>query len=141
LFKRRSIAAVALCLATACKVDSTRSDETLFDLTGTWDAEFSGTIQGMGGRQTDSFVMELRQSGSAVTGTLLYRGTTLSVPLSGSVMGSAFSYSATATLAPGCPVTIQASATITAGGARIEGSQTQSTCEGSAVGEMSATRR
>jgi hypothetical protein len=118
-----------------------RSDDALVDLTGTWDAQFSGTIQGTGGRQTDSFVMELLQSGSAVTGTLLYRGTSLPVSLSGSVTGNSFTYSATATLSPGCPVTIQASATINTAGARLEGSQTQSTCEGSAIGQVTATKR
>ena len=106
---------------------------------GTWDGQFSGTVQGAGTPQTDSFVLELRQEGASVTGTMLYRGTNVPLPITGAVEGTGFSYNGRVSLSPTCEVTVRAETTID--GARLSGQQTQSTCEGTAVGQMTATRR
>lgn len=108
-------------------------------VTGTWDARFQGTVQGQGTSQIDSFVMELRQSGSSVTGTLRLSGLDLTVPVSGEVEATTFTYSARALLAPGCEAVVRAETTVDI--TRFSGSQTQSTCDGTAVGQVSATRR
>lgn len=111
------------------------------DVTGTWDARFEGTVQGQRTPQADSFVMELRQSGSNVSGTLRFSGLDLPVALTGEVDGSSFTYAARAALGPGCESVVRAQTTVEAAGTRLGGPQTQSTCEGTAVGQVSATRR
>lgn len=108
-------------------------------LAGTWDGQFSGTVQGAGTSQTDTFVMELRQDAASVSGTLLYRGTTIPLPISGTVEGNRVTYSGRVNLSPNCEATVQTDAAIDGG--RLSGSQTQSTCEGTAIGQMTATRR
>lgn len=108
-------------------------------VSGTWDAQFTGTVQGAGTRQTDTFVMELRQDGANVSGTLLYRGTTIPLPVSGRVDGARLIYDGRVSIAPNCEAVVHAETTID--GVRLSGQQTQSTCEGTAVGQMTATRR
>lgn len=108
-------------------------------VSGTWDGQFSGTVQGAGTRQTDTFVMELRQDGANVSGTILYRGTNIPLPVSGRIEGARFTYDGRVSIAPNCEAVVRAETTID--GVRLSGQQTQSTCEGTAVGQMTATRR
>ncbi|MGH9313433.1 MAG: hypothetical protein ACRD1S_09565 [Vicinamibacterales bacterium] len=111
------------------------------EITGTWDARFEGTVQGLGTSQIDRFVMELRQSGASVTGTLRFNGLDLAVPVNGEIDASTFTYTARAALAPGCEAVLKAETTVDIAGTRFSGSQTQSTCEGTAIGQVSAMRR
>ena len=111
------------------------------DVTGTWEARFEGTVEGRGTRQTDTFVLELRQSGTTVTGRVRTSGSTLELVLEGEVRGGSFTYTARARLSPGCEVELRAETTLEADGSRWSGGQTQSTCEGKAVGRVAAARR
>lgn len=108
-------------------------------VSGTWDGEFSGTVQGRGTQQRDSFVMELKQDGANVSGTLLYGGTNIPLPVSGRIDGARFTYEGRVGIAPNCEAAVRGETTIQS--ARLSGQQTQSTCEGTAVGQMTATRR
>jgi hypothetical protein len=98
-------------------------------------------VLGQGTSQTDELVMELRQSGANVTGSIRVRGLDLPVPLSGSVDGERFAYTALASLGPSCDVVVSADTSVDAEATRFTGTQTQSTCEGVAVGRIAATRR
>lgn len=111
------------------------------NVSGTWDAEFSGMVQGAGTSQRDEFVIEVRQDGSNVTGTLLVRGFDMPFTLSGAVQGTTFRYTVKGSLGPTCGVTVEAEATIDAATGHMRGKQTQSTCEGTAVGQITAVRR
>jgi hypothetical protein len=111
------------------------------NVTGTWDGRFEGTVQSRNTSQTDTFVMELRQSGSSVTGTLRFSGLDLAVAVAGEVDGTIFTYTARAFLSPACEAVVRAETTVDVAGARFSGAQTQSTCEGTAVGHVSAMRR
>ena len=108
---------------------------------GTWDAKFLGTVEGKGTPHDDTFVMELKQEGSKVTGTLRFEGLELDLPVSGNVSGTAFSYTSKVRLSPNCEATIAASTTVEAASGKFKGSQTQTTCEGTAVGQVTAVRR
>jgi hypothetical protein len=130
-----AVAAISSCGDNPASPSDSRS------VAGTWDARFEGTVQGQGTPQTDTIVLELQQSGSAVTDTLRFQGLALAIPLTGEVRGSTLRYTATALLGPNCPGTVSAEATIAASNAAFSGSQTQSTCEGTAVGQVTATRR
>ena len=109
------------------------------NVAGTWDGQFSGIVQGVGTPQTDSFVMELRQDGASVSGTLLYSGTTIPLPIVGTVEGIRFTYNGRVNLTSTCEATVRGEIAID--GARMHGPQIQSTCEGTAGGQMTATRR
>lgn len=137
---RRFLMTVALATSLGSGCDGDRTGPDGVDVTGIWDANFEGTVEGRGTSQTDAFVMDLAQSGSSVTGNLLYEGTDVPLPLSGDVEGNRFAYTATA-IFEGCEVRIEATTTVEADGRRLSGAQTQSTCEGTAVGQMTATRR
>ena len=93
--------------------------------------------------QTDFFELDLQQSGSTVTGTLQIQSATTVPALSvtGRVSGSTFTYTATGSFGAGCDVEIEATTTVTSSGNRMTGPQTQTTCDGTAVGQMDATRR
>ena len=106
---------------------------------GTWDAHFSGTLQGREIPQTDDFVMELHQQGASVSGALAYRWSTVPLPLSGTVEESRLTFNASAVLAPNCEGTVRGVMVIDGG--RMSGSQTQVTCEGVASGQTTAIRR
>ena len=106
---------------------------------GIWDGHFSGTVQGTGTGQSDDFVMELRQEGASASGTLLYRGTTVPLLISGMVEGSRFTYTGRVNLAPNCEATVRGEIVIDGG--RMSGPQTQATCQGTASGPMTAIRR
>src|ERR1700752_3835515 len=101
-------------------------------ISGTWDCSFSGTVQGKGTSQTDTLVMDLNQNGSRVTGTLRFNGLDVSFPVSGKVTGTKFTYIAKAIMGPNCEAAIEGEMT---------GSQTQTNCEGKAVGKVAAARR
>lgn len=108
---------------------------------GTWDAKFLGTVEGKGTPHDDTFVMELKQEGSKVTGTLRFEGLDLDFRVSGSVTGTAFSYTSKVRLNPNCEATIAGATTVDAASGKFKGSQTQTTCEGTAVGQVTAVRR
>ena len=110
------------------------------NVTGTWDATFSGTVQGRGTSQRDTLVMELRQVGTNVTGTLRFQGLELPFPLSGAVSGTSFTFTSRASFSPTCEATVVAVTTVDAAG-RLTGSQTQANCEGTAIGQVTAVRR
>jgi hypothetical protein len=108
---------------------------------GIWAAHFLGTVEGKGTPHDDTFVMELKQEGSKVTGTLRFEGLDLDLPVSGNVSGTAFSYSSKARLSPNCEATIAGATTVEPSSGKFKGSQTQTTCEGTAVGQVTAVRR
>lgn len=108
---------------------------------GTWDVHFAGTVQETGTSQTDDFVMEIRHDGSGVAGTLRVAGLDPAFPLSGEVSGTTFRYTVTGNLGPACEVSVTGETTVDAATGRLSGSQTQSTCEGTAIGEVTAVRR
>jgi hypothetical protein len=140
--RRYLLGAAFVLLLVTCGGDGTaRATRSQTNVTGTWDAEFSGTVQGAGTSQTDEFVIEVRQDGSNVTGTLLVRGLDMPLTLSGEVQGTTLTYTVKGRLGPTCEVTVKAETTIDATTGRMRGTQTQSTCEGTAVGKITAVRR
>ena len=110
-------------------------------VTGTWEARFSGKVQDKGTSQDDTLVMELTQDGSTVKGTLHFKGLETSFPIKGKVKGKTFSYSAKASMGPNCDAIVVAETTVDDAADRFEGSQTQSNCEGTAVGRVTAVRQ
>jgi hypothetical protein len=122
-------------------VDHAKSLPTEVQVAGTWDAHFSGTVERTGTPHDDTFVMELKQEGAMVTGTLRFKGLDLSFPLSGKVAGTAFSYTSKARLNPNCEATITGETIVDAASGKFKGSQTQTNCEGTAVGQVTAVRR
>lgn len=114
-------------------------------VTGTWDAIFDGIVQGAGTTQRDDLTMNLSQSGTTVRGSLRYSPNfdAIDVPLiTGRIDGRRLTYSAVTSLGPsGCEVRVDADLTLNPSGTRMEGAQTQSTCEGTAVGQVAATKR
>jgi hypothetical protein len=123
----------------ASSCDGTGPDDVRMDLSGTWDARFEGTVTGQGTIQTDDISMELSQSGSSVAGTLRFSGLDLSFPISGQVDGNRFDYRSSATL-DGCELRLEARTVIDSSGRRFSGDQTQSSCEGTAIGRVEATK-
>jgi hypothetical protein len=111
------------------------------NVTGTWDASFSGTVERTGTSQTDTFVLKLKQQGSRVTGTLRFKGLNTDFPVSGTIAGTTFTYTAKAELGPDCEASLAAETTVDASSRNFKGSQTQTTCEGTAVGEVTAVRK
>jgi hypothetical protein len=122
-----------------CGGSSTSPSAIPSNVAGTWNAHFEGTVQGTGTRQDDDFIMDLQQSGSKVTGTV--RISTLTFGLTGSVTGRSFNYTITGNVAPNCAANVTAQTTVNAAGTGFSGSQTQTTCEGTATGQVSATKR
>lgn len=110
-------------------------------VTGTWDARFVGKVHGKETRQDDDFVMELTQNGSVVKGTLRFKGLEVSFPLTGKTKGTIFTYSAKGNMGPNCEATVTGEITVDQSAGQMEGSQTQSNCEGTAEGRVTAVRR
>ena len=110
-------------------------------VSGTWDGNFSGLVEGTGTSQTDTFVMELKQHGSSVKGYIRFKGLDFSVPVSGTVAATTFTYTARAKISPKCEVTITGETVVNETTNRMKGSQTQTNCEGTAKGEVTAVRR
>jgi hypothetical protein len=119
----------------------TQAIPTDVQVTGTWDARFSGTVEGKGTPHDDALVLELKQKGSKVTGTLRFEGLDLTFPVFGKVTGTTFSYTSKARLCPNCEATITGETTVDAAAHSFKGSQTQKNCEGTAVGMVTAVRR
>lgn len=137
----RYILALLAFLNIGIGVDGARSTPADVDVTGTWDASFSGTVERTGTSQTDTFVLKLKQKGSQITGTLRFEGVNSDFPVSGKIAGTTFSYTSKAMLSPDCEASIAAETTIDESSRKFKGSQTQTTCEGTAVGEVTAVRR
>ena len=117
---------------------------TAVDVAGTWDATFAGIVQGAGTTQTDDVRMELSQSGTSVGGFLRFSPNFEAIDVSittGRLMGNRLTYLAVTSMYPGCEVRVEAELIVDPSGTRMEGSQTQSNCEGTAVGQLAATRR
>ena len=113
-------------------------------VSGTWDATFEGIVQGAGTTQHDDFTMELSQSGTTVRGVLRFSPNfdAIDTPITaGQINGSRLTYTAVTSLGPGCEARVDAELTVDPSGMRLEGSQTQTTCEGTAVGQVIATKR
>lgn len=113
------------------------------DVSGTWDAVFQGIVQGAGTTQTDDITMTLSQSGSTVGGFLRFspRFEAIDVPLTaGQLEGGRLRFAA-AVSRSGCDFRVEAELTLDPSGTRLEGSQTQANCEGTAVGRVTATKR
>ena len=130
------------CLLGGCGGGPTVPDAV--SVAGTWDATFEGIVQGVGTTQTDAFTLTLSQSGVTVGGFLRFSPNfdAIDVPLTaGLISGSRLTYTAVTSLGQGCEVRVDADMTIDPSGARLEGSQTQATCEGTAVGQVTATKR
>ncbi len=129
----------AACLLGGCSGTPTQPDPV--SVSGTWQAAFEGIVQGAGTTQTDDITMELTQSGTAVSGVLLFGFEALEAPITeGRIDGSLLTYTAVLPV-PGCEFRVEAEVTIDAPATRLEGSQTQSTCEGTAVGRIVATKQ
>ncbi len=116
---------------------------------GEWNGRFAGTIveRSDGGQvgesQTDNIVFILRQSGSEVTGEMVFGEGwpyELRIPLTGTVTENRFNYRAERKL-DDCPLTVEAKTTLNQAGTEISGEQTQSNCEGKAVGRITAIKR
>ena len=135
---RRIVPWLLVALATAC--DGTSPDGVTLNLAGIWDARFVGTVVGSQTSQTDDFTLEIAQSGSTITGTIRYAGLQATFPLSGSLGGDRFEYRSSLTIA-GCEFRLEAETTVEPDGRCFTGTQTQSTCEGTASGRVEATRR
>ena len=123
------------------EIDHAKPTPAEVNVTGTWDASFSGTVEPTGTSQDDTFVMELKQEGTTVTGTLRFKGLNLDFPVSGKIAGTTFIYTSKAMLSPDCEASLAAETTIYESSHKFKGSQTQSTCEGTAVGKVTALRR
>ncbi len=141
---RVRVAAVMLtgCLLGGC--DGGPTAPGAVSVAGTWDATFEGIVQGVGTTQTDDFTLNLSQSGTTVGGFLRFSPNfdSIDVPLTaGRINGSRLTYTAVTSLGQGCEVRVDADMTVDSSGTRLEGSQTQATCEGTAVGQVTATKR
>ncbi len=123
--------------------------EPALSVAGDWDGQFKGTIieRSDGGRvgdsQTDSIVFSLRQSGSTVTGEVVFGEGwpyELRAPLSGTVAGNQFNYRAELQV-EGCLLIVEAETTLNPMANEFSGDQTQSSCEGRAVGRITCIKR
>ena len=83
--------------------------------------------------------MALSQTGTTVRGVL--RFSSIEVPIEGQITGNRLTYSGVTSLGPGCEARVDADLTVDPSGTRLNGSQTQATCEGTAVGQLSGTKR
>jgi len=119
----------------------TQSMNTDVRVSGTWDANFSGLVQGTGTSQTDTFVMKLEQDGSSVKGSIRFKSLDFSFPVSGTVTATTFTYTAKGNLGPKCEFTLAGETVVNETTNRMKGSQTQTNCEGTAKGEVTAVRR
>ena len=111
------------------------------NVTGTWYASFSGTVERTGTSQTDTFVLKLKQRGSQITGTLRFQGLNKDFPVSGKIAGTTLIYTSRGMVGPDCEASVAAETTIDESSDKFKGSQTQTTCEGTAVGEVTAVRK
>ncbi|HTG92364.1 MAG TPA: hypothetical protein VL866_07255 [Pyrinomonadaceae bacterium] len=132
---------LTLLILVSCGVSSASSVHSDVRVSGTWDGNFSGIVQGRGTQQTDTFVMELEQDGSGVKGTARFKGLDLSFPVSGKVAATTFTYTAEASIGPECEFTIVGETVVDETRNRMTGSQSQTNCEGTAKGEVTAVRR
>ena len=123
--------------------------EPALSVAGDWDGQLEGTIveRSDGGRvgdsQTDSIVFSLRQSGSEVTGEVVFAEgwpDEIRAPLSGSVVGREFNYRAELQVA-GCLLTVEGETRLNPAANEFSGDQTQSNCEGRAVGRIICIKR
>ena len=110
-------------------------------VSGTWDGNFSGLVEGTGTSQTDTFVMELEQDGSSVKGSIRFKGLDFSFPVSGTVAATTFTYTAKGNISAKCEFTLAGETAVNESTNRMKGSQTQTNCEGTAKGEVTAVRR
>lgn len=85
--------------------------------------------------------MKLKQNGSRVTGTMKFSGVDVSFPLSGKIAGTRFTYAAKAIMGPNCEATVEGEMILDEEANQMAGSQTQTNCEGKAVGKVTAVRR
>ena len=113
-------------------------------VSGTWDATFEGIVQGAGTTQHSDFTMELSQSGTTVGGFLRFSPNfdAIDTPITaGRINRNRLTYTAVTSLGPGCEARVDAELIVDPLGTRLAGSQTQSTCEGTAVGQVTAVKR
>lgn len=117
-------------------------------VTGDWDGQFDGTIVertdggGVGESQKDSLVFSLQQSGSSVTGEVIFgegRTDELRLPLSGSVEGNQFNYRAEFQVED-CWFIVEAETTLNPTATEFSGDQRQSNCEGTAMGRITSIK-
>ena len=137
--------------ASGCRNDRIEAGpgQLTLSVAGDWDGQFNGTIVErwdggwVGGSQIDSFVFSLRQSGSSVTGEVISgegRSDELRLPLSGTVKGYQFNYRAELQV-DGCLLITAAETTLNPMANEFSGDQTQSSCEGRAVGRITCIKR
>ena len=98
-------------------------------------------VEGTGTSQTDTFVLELEQDGSSVKGSIRFKGLDFSFPVSGTVAATTFSYTAKGNISAKCEFTLAGETVVNESTNRMKGSQTQTNCEGTAKGEVTAVRR
>src|SRR5262249_48949275 len=94
---RRHLLALLILVCSGLSSPS-QSTDTDVRISGTWDGNFSGLVEGTGTSQTDTFIMELEQDGSRVKGSIRFKGLDLSFPLSGRIATTTFTYTAKANI-------------------------------------------
>jgi hypothetical protein len=132
---------LALPLGLLCLFGGNAPVQPEVNVAGTWDAYFSGTVKGQRTPHDDTIVMELKQNGSIVKGTLRFKGLDVSFPVAGKVEGRTFTYSSKSSVGPNCDATVVGEVSVDEAANRFQGSQTQSNCEGTAEGKITAVRR
>lgn len=135
---------------TSCGETSPASpSQPALNVSGSWDAMFQGTIVQrndggpIGAPQTDNFVLSLQQSGTSVSGVLIYsegRPSEFRVPITGTLTGTRLEYQVDTSIG-GCALSIRADTAVAAGANSFSGTQTQSNCEGRADGTVTGSKR
>jgi hypothetical protein len=139
----------AVLIVPGCGDDSPTSPTPALNVAGIWDVIFRGTVVqrndggAVGTPQIDSFVLSLQQSGTSVSGTLIYgegRASELRIPLTATLTGTRLEYRVDITTG-GCSLSIRADTMVTAAANGFSGSQTQQNCEGRAEGTVTGNKR
>lgn len=132
-----------------CGGDGPLPTEPVTSVDGAWDIEFTGTVVErsdggrVGGSQTDSFAVLFQQSGSALGGSVIFaegRSDEFRLSFDGTIEGNNITYTAQTVIA-GCELSVSATARVDATAITISGDQTQSSCEGPAIGQIRGTKR
>jgi hypothetical protein len=136
-------------IVAACDDGPTSPNSSALNVAGTWDVVFNGTIVQrndggpVGAPQTDSFVLSLQQSGTSLSGTLIYaegRPSEVRLPLAATLTGTRLEYRVDASIG-GCSVSVRADTMLAAAANSFSGTQTQSNCEGRADGRVTGSKR
>jgi hypothetical protein len=140
---------VTSALAGCGKSSPTSPTQSAVNVSGSWDAMFRGTIVQrndggpIGAPQTDNIGVSLQQSGTSVSGVLIYsegRPSEFRVPITGTLTGTRLEYQVDTSIG-GCALSIRADTTVAPTANSFSGTQTQSNCEGRADGTVTGSKR